>query len=267
MRHAVLIAAFLGLAATTQAALAESLTDEEILERFLIQRDAYTAVKTGKGKTRGLTIVTVEDLEGTEAGTAAAGADVADAGTVAADGARGEEAGTDTGPVVASDSPSLDTPTTDDGGGVTLTEADVDPVNSGDSPDVILASNPDSPIDPSQVGILPEELQVNVRITFDYDSATLKPDQVPVLEQMCRVIKASDINLFRIMGHTDSAGSDEYNEELSLLRAEEVKRRLVSDCGIEASRLEAMGLGERFLYDKADPKAADNRRVEFQALS
>jgi OOP family OmpA-OmpF porin len=51
------------------------------------------------------------------------------------------------------------------------------------------------------------------------------------------------------------------------LRAEEVKRRLVSDCGIEATRLQAMGLGERFLYDEADPKAAENRRVEFQAMS
>ena len=87
-------------------------------------------------------------------------------------------------------------------------------------------------VDPSEVGLLPEELQVNVRISFDYDSATIKADQQPVLDQMCRVMKASDIKIFRIMGHTDSAGSDAYNEKLSLLRAEEVKRQLVSGCGI-----------------------------------
>lgn len=269
MRHAVLLAAVCGLFATTQIARAESLTDEEILQRFLIQRDAYTAVKTGKGKTRGLEIVSVEDLGGTE-GTAAAGAAegtaVADGGTPATDGAT--EAGGETGPVVAAtDGPEMGSSTTDETSGVTLTEAEVDPVKAGDNPDLILAANPDSPIDPTQVGILPEELQVNVRITFDYDSASIKSDQVPVIEQMCRVIKASDIKLFRIMGHTDSAGSDEYNEKLSLLRAQEVKRRLVSDCGIDEARLQAMGLGERFLFDKTNPKAADNRRVEFQAMS
>ncbi len=106
-----------------------------------------------------------------------------------------------------------------------------------------------------------------MRISFDYDSATIKDDQKPVLDQMCRVINASDIKLFRIMGHTDSAGSDAYNQELSMSRAEEVKRRLVSDCGVDPARLEPMGLGERFLADPADPTAAENRRVEFQALS
>ena len=108
---------------------------------------------------------------------------------------------------------------------------------------------------------------MNVRISFVYDSATIKADQQPVLDQMCRVMAASDIKLFRIMGHTDSAGSDAYNEKLSLLRAEEVKRRMVSDCGIDAAKLEAIGLGERFPANAADPKASQNRRVEFQALS
>jgi outer membrane protein OmpA-like peptidoglycan-associated protein len=147
-------------------------------------------------------------------------------------------------------------------GEVVVTGGDTDPVPQPDStplPGVELAT--------AEVGILPEDLQVNIRITFDYDSATIKDDQKPVLDQMCRVIKASDIKLFRIMGHTDSAGSDAYNQELSLSRAEEVKRRLVSDCGIDAARLEPMGLGERFLADPEDPTAAENRRVEFQALS
>ncbi len=96
---------------------------------------------------------------------------------------------------------------------------------------------------------------------------SVRADQQPALDQMCRVMKASDIKLFRIMGHTDSAGSDAYNEKLSLLRAEEVKRRLTSDCGIAATRLDAIGLGERFPANATDPKAPQNRRVEFQALS
>jgi len=254
MRSAMLLTAVLGVALSAQSALGETLTDEEILERFLIQRDAYTAVKTGSGKTRGLTIVSVDDTAPAPDATA-----VADATT------EGETS--PGGTIVVGDAPDQPTGSTGDDGSVTIAEGTTDPVGGTDAPDVVLASTPDAPIDAGQVGILPEELQVNVRITFDYDSATIKPDQQPVLEQMCRVIKASDIMLFRIMGHTDSAGSDEYNENLSLLRAEEVKRRLVADCGIDQFRLEAMGLGERFLYDTQNPASGDNRRVEFQALS
>jgi outer membrane protein OmpA-like peptidoglycan-associated protein len=75
-----------------------------------------------------------------------------------------------------------------------------------------------------------------------------------------------DVARFQIIGHSDSVGSDRYNLLLSTLRAEEVKRHLVSGCGLDAARLEAIGVGEGFPFDAADPKAAANRRVEFQAL-
>lgn len=109
--------------------------------------------------------------------------------------------------------------------------------------------------------------QVNVRITFDFDSAVLRADEKPKLATLCEAMKAVDVELFRIVGHTDASGSDSYNEKLSLLRAEEVKRYLVNDCGIAATRLEAVGMGKRFLYNTEDPRADENRRVEFQALS
>ncbi len=111
------------------------------------------------------------------------------------------------------------------------------------------------------------ELQVNVAVRFAFDSASIAPDQHPALERMCSVMQKSDIALFRIVGHTDAKGSDSYNESLSRLRAEEVRRWLMRDCGIAGSRLEALGMGERFLANQADPAAAENRRVEFQALS
>ncbi len=232
-------AAALVLSSLTVPAGAQTLTDEEILERFLIQREAYTAVRTGLGPTRGLTIVTVETPE-----EAAPAVDLADAETRV-----GEAPAQDPLAVVVAGTDPAPAP---DEGTVSLTE---------------VAADPGAAVDPSEVGRLPAELEVDVRISFDYDSATIKADQKPVLDQMCRVMKASDVKLFRIMGHTDSAGSDLYNENLSLLRAEEVKRRLVSDCGIEPARLEAMGLGERFPKVTTDPTASENRRVEFQALS
>ena len=112
-----------------------------------------------------------------------------------------------------------------------------------------------------------KEAQLNGRITFDFDSAVLRPEERPKLATLCTAMKAVDVELFRIVGHTDAAGTDAYNEKLSLLRAQEVRRFLVDDCGIEAARLEAVGMGKRFLFNAEDPKADENRRVEFQALS
>lgn len=110
------------------------------------------------------------------------------------------------------------------------------------------------------------EDQINIQISFDFDSAALREDQKPKLANMCAAMQAVDVQLFQIIGHTDSSGSAEYNENLSLLRAKEVKRHLVSDCGIDANRLEAIGLGESNPYNKNDPRSDENRRVEFQAL-
>lgn len=109
--------------------------------------------------------------------------------------------------------------------------------------------------------------QVNIQIRFDFDSSRLRDDQKPKLVALCEAMKAVDVKLFRVVGHTDSAGTEEYNQKLSLLRAEEVKRHLVSECGIPESRLEAVGVGEAYPFDEADPRADANRRVEFQAVS
>ncbi|MCR9156541.1 MAG: OmpA family protein [Rhodobacteraceae bacterium] len=108
--------------------------------------------------------------------------------------------------------------------------------------------------------------QVNIKIKFDFDSATLRDDQKPQLATLCEVMKAVDVQLFQIVGHTDSSGSASYNENLSLLRAKEVKRHLVSECGIPETRLEAIGMGESAPFNSADPRSDENRRVEFQAL-
>ncbi|KIN69981.1 OmpA/MotB domain protein [Sulfitobacter noctilucicola] len=108
--------------------------------------------------------------------------------------------------------------------------------------------------------------QVNVKISFDFDSAALREDQKPRLNSLCEAMKAVDVAVFQIIGHTDSSGSAAYNENLSLLRAQEVKRHMVSSCGIEENRLKAIGLGESAPFDPSDPRSDANRRVEFQAL-
>jgi len=111
------------------------------------------------------------------------------------------------------------------------------------------------------------EYQINVRINFDLDSAALRDDQKPQLDQLCRVMRGSEIEKFRVVGHTDATGPEAYNQRLSRLRAEEVQRYFVTECGIDAARIEALGVGEQFLFDEENPAAGENRRVEFQALS
>lgn len=119
---------------------------------------------------------------------------------------------------------------------------------------------------PLEVVSMPQETQINLRISFDYDSAALKPSEQAKLVPMCDAIRSSDVEVLRIVGHTDAAGPEAYNETLSRLRAEEVARHLVSECGIAPERLQTMGLGERFPLNPDAPRADENRRVEFQAL-
>ena len=108
---------------------------------------------------------------------------------------------------------------------------------------------------------------IAVQIKFDFDSAALRADQKAKLGNLCAAMQSADVGLFRIIGHTDASGSASYNERLSLLRAQEVKRHMVSECGIAEGKLEAIGVGEEFPSNKANPRADENRRVEFQALS
>ncbi len=252
MRFATL-ALCIGLtAALGQPAFAQSMTDDELLKLFENQRDAYKATKGGGGLTRGLTLV-----------------------TLGADAPQTESSGL-AGSAVVAESPSLATPPAD-GGMTALTSGDTgsgtvaqpgalgalstDQVASAGTTTVAPAA------EPGVVGVFPKELQVNVKIRFAFDSAKLNADQKPQLAQLCTVMKASDIGLFQIIGHTDASGTAEYNQRLSQLRAEEVKRFFVNDCGVAAARLQALGMGERLLRDQSNPKSGENRRVEFQALS
>lgn len=111
------------------------------------------------------------------------------------------------------------------------------------------------------------DAQININISFDFDSSALRSDQKPKLANLCTVMAEIEGEVFRIVGHTDASGSASYNERLSLLRAQEVKRYFVSECGLPEDRLLAVGVGEEHPVNDADPRADENRRVEFQIVS
>lgn len=139
----------------------------------------------------------------------------------------------------------------------------VAPVSQGTAPATTPTANAASV---ANFAVLPKDEQVFVNISFDFDSAALREDQKPRLVKLCNAVQTAGVERLRIVGHTDSAGTDAYNERLSLLRAEEVRRHLAETCSIPLDNMEAVGMGKQFLFDAADPRGEINRRVEFQAL-
>ncbi len=101
-------------------------------------------------------------------------------------------------------------------------------------------------------------------IRFDVGKATLKPESMGVINEICELMeKNPDLN-FSVEGHTDSSGDDASNETLSAKRAETVVKTLI-ELGIEKERLESKGWGESKPMDNNNyPEGrANNRRVEF----
>ena len=102
-------------------------------------------------------------------------------------------------------------------------------------------------------------------LLFEYDSADLKADAARSLSKLGTLIRNNTQALFRIEGHTDSFGSEEYNQALSLRRAEAVKAWLQQNMGIEAGRISTAGFGKSRLLVPSSGTVEQqqlNRRVE-----
>jgi OOP family OmpA-OmpF porin len=102
---------------------------------------------------------------------------------------------------------------------------------------------------------------------FDFDKAVLKPEGKAKLDDLTSKIKNITLEVIIAVGHTDSVGSDAYNQKLSLRRAEAVKAYMVSK-GIEANRVYTEGKGEKqpVADNKTTEGRAKNRRVEIEVV-
>ncbi len=107
------------------------------------------------------------------------------------------------------------------------------------------------------------KLEVPSDISFATGSAAIEPRLRPVLDAFASGLGNEPQLRVRIVGHTDSTGSDAVNDPLSLRRAESV-RNYLSDRGVAASRIEVFGRGSREpVASTATPDGrAKNRRVE-----
>jgi outer membrane protein OmpA-like peptidoglycan-associated protein len=105
-------------------------------------------------------------------------------------------------------------------------------------------------------------------ILFDVNAATIKPESNGVLKEIAEALKSNEGIRVKIIGHTDSDGTDAANLELSKKRAEAVKAALVKDWNIGEASLETDGKGETkpVADNKTKEGKAQNRRVEFVKL-
>jgi outer membrane protein OmpA-like peptidoglycan-associated protein len=106
-------------------------------------------------------------------------------------------------------------------------------------------------------------------VLFGYDEAFLRPEAITSLEKLGELIRRNPEARFRIEGHTDSFGGADYNAQLSLARAESVKRWLADTMSIDAARIDTRGLGStRPLAPIAGTVEEQqlNRRVEIVIL-
>lgn len=108
---------------------------------------------------------------------------------------------------------------------------------------------------------------ISMELQFDFNSAKIAQTEEERLNIVAEALRADQLSQkrFEIIGHTDAKGSEQYNQKLSENRAEAVVKYLV-DQGVAKNRLKIVGKGESELKNKADPEAAENRRVEIAVV-
>jgi outer membrane protein OmpA-like peptidoglycan-associated protein len=111
------------------------------------------------------------------------------------------------------------------------------------------------------------DLVMPSNITFDTNQASLKSEFYRTLNGVSTILAKYNQTDIVVEGHTDSSGSDQYNLDLSVARAETVGNYLAGQ-GVSAQRIRALGFGERepIADNTTESGKAQNRRVEIQIV-
>ncbi|MGC6508073.1 MAG: OmpA family protein [Myxococcota bacterium] len=121
---------------------------------------------------------------------------------------------------------------------------------------------------PTLVRITDDQIEITQKIQFARAKSTILPVSYPILDQVAQVMRDYPAIKIRVEGHTDSDGSDKYNQKLSQDRANSVRNYLTRSAGVEGSRLESKGWGENkpIQPNTTQEGKAANRRVEFHRI-
>jgi OmpA-OmpF porin, OOP family len=137
------------------------------------------------------------------------------------------------------------------------------------APPAPAAAAPAEPVAPPQQlaepapAPMPEKLSLSTDALFNFDKADLRPDAKAELDSLLERMRASNVDEISLVGHTDSIGTDAYNQKLSERRADAVKAYLVSQ-GMPAEKIHTEGRGERepVADNKTKEGRQENRRVD-----
>jgi outer membrane protein OmpA-like peptidoglycan-associated protein len=112
--------------------------------------------------------------------------------------------------------------------------------------------------------IAKDKPNIDLEITFDYNSADISTKSLPSVQALGKALTNPDLkgSTFVVAGHTDAAGGEAYNQDLSERRADSIKRYLTGKYSIAAADLVTVGYGKSKLKDAANPLAEVNRRVQ-----
>jgi outer membrane protein OmpA-like peptidoglycan-associated protein len=112
--------------------------------------------------------------------------------------------------------------------------------------------------------IAKDKPNIDLEITFDYNSADISSKSLSSVQALGKALTNPDLkgSTFIVAGHTDAAGGEAYNQDLSERRADSIKRYLVEKYSIAGADLVTVGYGKSKLKDPANPMAEANRRVQ-----
>lgn len=108
-----------------------------------------------------------------------------------------------------------------------------------------------------------EVARVELMVNFDFDRDEVKSEYFDEIEEVADFMAQYDDVVIELEGHTDSVGTEAYNEDLSLRRARAVRQVLIDRFNVQGSRITARGYGERqpIASNDTDAGRAQNRRV------
>jgi outer membrane protein OmpA-like peptidoglycan-associated protein len=112
--------------------------------------------------------------------------------------------------------------------------------------------------------IVKDKPKIDLEINFDYNSADISAKSLSSVQALGRALSNADLkgSTFIVAGHTDAAGGESYNQDLSERRADSIKRYLVDKYGIAGTDLVTVGYGKSKLKDPNQPMAEANRCVQ-----
>ena len=124
---------------------------------------------------------------------------------------------------------------------------------------------PAKPAAPAAPSSVKQAITIQAEALFDFDKSVLKPAGKKSIDDAVAKMQKVDVEMVIATGHTDSRGTDAYNQKLSERRATTVKEYMVSK-GIPAAKITTLGKGESqpVATNKTDAGRAKNRRVDIE---